>query len=220
MSKIKHAGKTEFLPPHKHVFLLSCMDSRLLDDTVKFMNTLNLENRYDQVVFAGAALGVMGLKSPTLTGGGASVWKDVFFHHLQVAIDVLERKIKNVYVLEHRDCGAYEHFHPDWQGEYGDDEGRELEEKHHREQAFALADEIRGFCAAQRAVAMTAERAAREAGDEKGAYLAGKRRDAWRGIRVDCFLMDLKGDVEHLGSFPCDADEAAKPAKRSKKKDH
>lgn len=39
-------------PPRKHVMLLSCMDQRLLDETVRFMNALNLHNRYDQVALA------------------------------------------------------------------------------------------------------------------------------------------------------------------------
>ena len=45
-------------PPRKNVLLLSCMDLRLIDDLVPFMDGDNLTNRYDQLVFAGAALGV------------------------------------------------------------------------------------------------------------------------------------------------------------------
>ncbi len=118
-SGCKHA------PPRKQVLLLSCMDQRLLDDTVSFMNSYNLANRYDQVVFAGAALGVMRLNSPPVVGDPAarhSAWKDVFFHHLQVAIDVLGRKIKDIFILEHRDCGAYEHFHPTYNKPYCEDQ--------------------------------------------------------------------------------------------------
>ncbi len=56
----------EVNPPRKHVFLLSCMDTRLLDDTAHFMNGLNLENRYDQVIFAGSAIGARLLKTPPI----------------------------------------------------------------------------------------------------------------------------------------------------------
>ncbi len=54
--------ETEFKhpPPRKMLLLLSRMDARLLDDTVSFMDRYNLTNRYDHVVFAGAALGFCG----------------------------------------------------------------------------------------------------------------------------------------------------------------
>jgi carbonic anhydrase len=216
MSKSHHKDYGSLLPPRKHVFLLSCMDSRLLDDTVAFMNSLNLENRYDQVVFAGAALGVMRLTSPSQDGGAGSVWRDVFFHHLQVAIDVLGRKIKNVYILEHRDCGAYEHFHPKHDGLYcEDEEGQEMEEKHHREQAFALGEAVHVFCEERRRSAILEERAAAHEDDKVNSRA---RQEAWSDIRVDCFLMDLRGAVKHLGQVSCDGKKSAKSSK--KKKDH
>lgn len=43
--------------PRKNVLLLSCMDLRLIDDICEFMEGDNLANRYDQLVFAGAAAG-------------------------------------------------------------------------------------------------------------------------------------------------------------------
>jgi carbonic anhydrase len=171
-------------PPRKHVLLLSCMDARLLDQIVDFMNESNLTNRYDQVVFAGAAMGVMHLSSPAHDHAAAkpSEWKHVFFHHLQVAIDVLHRPIKDIWILEHRDCGAFEHFHPTHKTPYGDDpEEQELEEKHHAEQAFLLARAIREFCQQQQELHGT-----------------GKKAAAWKGIHVRCFLMDLNGHVTHL----------------------
>jgi hypothetical protein len=68
------------------------------------MNEYNLVNRCDHVVFAGTALGVLRLNSPTVTGSShsiESVWKDVFFHHLHLTIDVLKRQIKDIFILEH-----------------------------------------------------------------------------------------------------------------------
>jgi hypothetical protein len=85
------------------------MDLRLLDDTVSFMDQYKLANRYDQIVFAGSALRVLRLSSPSVDGNShstRSVWKDVFFHHFQVAIDVLDRKVKDIFILEHRDSGT------------------------------------------------------------------------------------------------------------------
>jgi carbonic anhydrase len=184
--------------PRKNVLLLSCMDARLLDQLVDFMNTSNLTNRYDHVVFAGAAMGVLHLSSPPHDGDVAkpSEWKHVFFHHLQVAIDVLHRPIRDIWILQHRDCGAFEHFHPTHNEPYGDDPAdQELEETHHAEQAFLLARAIRDFCKKQEDDAHRMEKTARAA-DAKSK--AKKRAAAWKGIHVRCFLMDLLGDVTHL----------------------
>ena len=182
--------KTEFKhpPPRKHVLLLSCMDARLLDQLVDFMNACNLTNRYDQVVFAGSAMGVMHLSSPSHDGDVAtpSESRHVFFHHLQVAIDVLHRPIKDIWIMQHRDCGAFEHFHPTHNTPYGDDPAEQkLEEQHHSEQAFLLARAIREFCQQQEESA-------------KSDIKAKKRAAAWKGIHVRCFLMDLQGEVKHL----------------------
>ena len=85
--------------PRKNVLLLSCMDLRLLDNLVAFMNFENLENRYDQFILAGASgrsqpRAVVGPVVPRPPAPGRG--------------DCIE--IKYVYIIEHRDCGAYEEF--------------------------------------------------------------------------------------------------------------
>lgn len=205
-------------PPRKHVLLLTCMDLRLLDDTVSFMDRYNLTNRYDHVVFAGAALGVLRLSSPPMDSGSRStesVWKDVFFHHLQVAIDVLDRKITDIFILEHRDCGAYQHFHPTHHEPYGEDQaGQDLEEKHHGEQANLLAKAIHEFCLKQQHDALNAEK---KAFSEEDRVKAGKKLKAWQNIRVGCFLMDLYGNVKLLGGQTEGIGKRPRATKRSKK---
>ncbi|QDV90579.1 hypothetical protein RAS2_16590 [Phycisphaerae bacterium RAS2] len=201
MSKNKQQDQEYRHPiPRKQVLLLSCMDLRLLDDTVEFMNRLNLTNRYDQIVFAGAALGVLRLHSPPANAkvaSSSSKWSDVFFHHLQVAIDVLGRKIKDIFILEHRDCGAYQHFHPTHNKPY--EEGEEaLEEKHHREQAFLLAEAIRDYCRDQQERARKSLRKAKAEGNSADQIKAENQLDAWADIKVRCFLMELDGEVKHL----------------------
>lgn len=186
--------------PRKQVLLLTCMDLRLLDNTVAFMNEYNLANRYDQLAFAGAALGVMECSSPPLDGkkGPRSSWKDVFFHHLDVAINELHRNIKDIFIMEHRDCGAYEKFNKDHPCPYGDDEAEQtLEEIHHRKRAFALADEIDRFC--KRQLKEAEKSLAKGKGKEKvDPWEAERRLRAWEGIDSHCFLMDLRGDVKYL----------------------
>lgn len=166
----------------KQVLLLTCMDLRLLDDTVEFMQANNLTNRYDQVVFAGAALGVLKGRSPDMKDG-SSVWLEVFLHHLRTAINDLRREIKDIYILEHRQCGAYKLFHP--KKKYYDDPREE--ERDHREQANKLKKRIAAVCKSE-ATAWTEANPGAKPED-----------NPWKGITTRGFLMDLRGQVKHLG---------------------
>ena len=80
--------------------LLSCMDYRLVDDIVKYMDGRGMNGKYDHVVLAGASLGA--------TTDKQKAWGETFWAHLGVAIDL--HHIKNVIVMDHRDCGAYKVF--------------------------------------------------------------------------------------------------------------
>ncbi|MGQ0741921.1 MAG: carbonic anhydrase [Alphaproteobacteria bacterium] len=83
---------------HAEALAISCMDYRLVDETVKFFDdTLHLENEYDHVGLAGAALAAV---SPKFPSSNAAFWD-----HVQIAKDL--HHIKKVIVLDHRDCGAY-----------------------------------------------------------------------------------------------------------------
>lgn len=87
------AGNTEAL-------LLSCMDYRLVDDVVHYMDGRGLTNKYDHVVLAGASLGVLQDKNVS--------WGQAFWDHVNVALDL--HHIRKIIVLDHRDCGAYKVF--------------------------------------------------------------------------------------------------------------
>ncbi|BCA54428.1 hypothetical protein W02_15680 [Nitrospira sp. KM1] len=169
-------------PPRKQVLLLSCMDVRLLDNTVGFMNRLNLQNRYDQAIFAGAAMGARLLTSTPDTKEPALPWKTVFFDHLAAAINLLHRDIKDIFLLEHLDCGAYKYLHPDSKVREEYSKARDVSklEKFHRAEARHFAREVKDFCENQR------KNASRASGD------------AWKDIRVRCLLMDLTGCVTDL----------------------
>lgn len=80
--------------------LLSCMDFRLIDEMALYMHYRGLTNRYDQVILAGASLGVLTDKFP--------VWSQTFWHHVDISLQL--HHIKKVVVLDHRDCGAYKTF--------------------------------------------------------------------------------------------------------------
>lgn len=73
------------------------MDLRLLDETVAFMDSIGMTNRYDHVILAGASLGA--------TYEGLPHWGQTFWDHVDVARELHD--IREVYILEHRQCGAY-----------------------------------------------------------------------------------------------------------------
>ncbi len=77
--------------------LLSCMDYRLMDDIVRYMDGRGMTDKYDHVVLAGASLGAMTDQF--------SEWGKTFRDHLEVAIDL--HQIKQLIIMDHRDCGAY-----------------------------------------------------------------------------------------------------------------
>lgn len=80
-------------PSHEaDILLLTCMDFRFLLTIAEKMKG----KKYDHVVLAGAALGVVG---------GSNHWYKTFFDHLGLAIKL--HSIHTVIVMEHRECGAY-----------------------------------------------------------------------------------------------------------------
>jgi carbonic anhydrase len=84
------ASRTEAL-------LLSCMDFRLMDEIERYMSRRGLRDKYDHVILAGASLGAITDKYPA--------WNQTFWEHLDIAIKL--HNIREVIVMDHRDCGAY-----------------------------------------------------------------------------------------------------------------
>lgn len=89
-ARVRAAGEADAL-------LISCMDFRLIEKTERYMTGRGLRNKYDHVILAGAALGALTEKYPA--------WGTTFWEHLDVAIQL--HKIHKVFVMDHRDCGAY-----------------------------------------------------------------------------------------------------------------
>lgn len=207
-------------PPRANVLLLSCMDQRLLDDTVKFMNALNLENRYDQISLAGSAMGVLQLPSPDLPV--EQRWQGVFQTHLYAAINVLNRPIKDIFLVDHLDCGAYRFLHPDAKvrEKYAEADLDDMVVLHHAE-LKKLAARIQEFIHQQRAEmekkhkdaldlcqptekdksGSKSKTAAADKSDSCWDYvtkLSKREIEAWSNIRVSYFVMDLFGNVKQL----------------------
>jgi carbonic anhydrase len=150
----------DYPAPRGNVLLISCMDLRLLDDIVRFMDRDNLTNRYDQFILAGASLGPAKFDH----------WCEVLFEHLDAARKL--HNVKDVYILEHRNCGAYREFLGEEEGSFTDSEEHQHREREiHQQYAQRLAKRIL------------------EHSDRKG-----------YDLQVRCFLMDLRGNVELLDS--------------------
>ena len=152
------------------VLLLSCMDLRLLNETVEFMDHDGLNNRYDHVILAGAAYGALGGPGARDEQGKSidlKHWKQTFEDHLAAAYKL--HHIKDVYILEHRDCGAYR-VYLGADGDFDDDQAVE-EAACHKKFTDLLTKQIQDWATLNHTK-----------------------------IRVKSFLMDLRGKVELLGS--------------------
>jgi len=82
------------------VLVLSCMDHRLMPAIAALMEQRGLAGRYDHIVLAGGALGVMCSDNPA--------WRTVFMDHLGLARSL--HGVDRLIVVDHRDCGACKQF--------------------------------------------------------------------------------------------------------------
>ena len=76
---------------------LTCIDYRLVDDGVRFIDGLGLTKNFDQVALAGASLAAVSDKFPSAN--------KAFWDQLDIAASL--HHVKKLVVLDHRDCGAY-----------------------------------------------------------------------------------------------------------------
>ena len=84
---------------------LTCIDYRLVDDGVRFLDGLGLEKNFDHVALAGASLAAVSDRFPS---SNKAFWD-------QLAIARSLHHVKTLVVLDHRDCGAYKvAFGPDF----------------------------------------------------------------------------------------------------------
>jgi carbonic anhydrase len=84
--------------------ILTCIDFRFPHQIVNYMDSLRPPGKpritYDHVILAGASLGVFSGVFPQ--------WAATFWDHLAVSIKL--HNIKQVYLIDHRDCGGYREF--------------------------------------------------------------------------------------------------------------
>lgn len=80
------------------LLMLQCMDSRYPHRIIQTMDAEGLRGKYDQLILAGASLGVVHKPE----------WQITFLDQLGFAIK--EHGVSQVLILDHRDCGAYKEF--------------------------------------------------------------------------------------------------------------
>ncbi|MCW3123375.1 MAG: hypothetical protein JWQ38_2867 [Flavipsychrobacter sp.] len=117
MSSLSYPSITEYILPKKNIIVISCIDLRLTDDLLHFLDFDNLTNRYDHFALAGVAVSTTAttpgykelFKEDALKQYDSFVhWKKSLYDHIGIAIAL--HAIKDVYIVEHEDCGAYRAF--------------------------------------------------------------------------------------------------------------
>ena len=83
-------------------FLVTCMDFRLIDDAVRFMDDLGYNNNYDQFILAGSSLGFTQTKFKH--------WSKTLMDHMGIGLDLHD--FREIIFIDHIDCGAYKKFYP------------------------------------------------------------------------------------------------------------
>lgn len=169
--------------PRYNVLLISCMDLRLLDNIVHFMDHDNLTNRYDQYIMAGASIGALfetATPEDELSNDPKyHHWKTGLTDHLDLAIQLHD--VKDIYIMEHRNCGAYKAFLKDDLGNY-EKHGYEIEFAHHKKYAKRLTELLTAYLL------------------KKKIENHGKSSKYNDTIQIHSFIMDLRGDVELLST--------------------
>jgi carbonic anhydrase len=81
--------------------VITCIDFRLIDDAVYFLNSQGYHNNYDEFILAGASLGYNQNKYES--------WKKTADDHIFLSKKLHD--ISNIIVIDHMDCGAYKMFY-------------------------------------------------------------------------------------------------------------
>ena len=83
--------------------VLSCMDYRFINDTIKYLNQ-HREGNFDYFVLAGASLGYNESYE-----GDVKDWSNTYLSHVDLAIKL--HGISELIVVDHMDCGYYKEIY-------------------------------------------------------------------------------------------------------------
>jgi len=109
------------------VVVLTCMDHRLVHHVAGILNARGLQGRWDQLVLAGASLGVTQTLHPE--------WGQTFWTHLALSMDL--HAVHTLIIVDHMHCGAAHLLFPDTRHD------RAAERAVHRSSMTDLADAVR-----------------------------------------------------------------------------
>jgi carbonic anhydrase len=145
MSTLHYPSTHSYRLPEKNILVISCMDLRLTDNLVEFLHFDNLHNRYDHFILAGASLLCTHHHSDKFMEGilgRYEHWKLAVEDHIQLAIDLHD--IKDIYIVEHQNCGAYTSFldknevdlstlenEREWHKRFAEELANEIKNKYH-----------------------------------------------------------------------------------------
>ena len=179
--------------PRKFVLVISCIDCRLMDDLVRFLDHDNLTNRYYHIAFAGTGLCLTGEinnhPEPRCGRPDFRPWCAMLEEHLKVVFELTGGKIEDIYIIEHRDCGAYAKYLGKDYYPYDGKPKLDEEKRDHTNFAHALRDELQDWFDA------TLPKLAADLG-----------LPSLRIPHIHSFLMGVRGEVESL--------DPAKPKRR------
>lgn len=78
--------------------LLTCIDPRFPEPTIRYMERRHMAGKYSQFSIAGASIGVVAPAFKT--------WTPAFWDNLAATIEL--HRVSKVIAINHRDCGAAE----------------------------------------------------------------------------------------------------------------
>ncbi len=103
--------------------VISCVDCRLLDDLVRFLDHDNLGNRYYHADIAGASIGLSSKPPGFHTYGNADRWPGTSASRStsrsgskcstitwKLVLKLTRGDLTDIYIVEHADCSAYKAF--------------------------------------------------------------------------------------------------------------
>ncbi|WP_439581231.1 hypothetical protein [Dyadobacter bucti] len=183
MSTFEYPEVGTYKLPKKNVLVISCIDLRLTDNLLNFLHYDNLTNRYDHFALAGTSLCTCVEEKREYFEQAYlkkfedfKHWEKSLFDHINLAVTLHD--IRDVYIVEHADCGAYQTFLTKEKLTQGEMEC-------HREFAANLAYKIR----------------VKQYPEDNPEHNQEKEDKKFR-LNVHNFFIDLRGNVKLLDTFP------------------
>ncbi|VVU95756.1 Beta-lactamase superfamily domain [seawater metagenome] len=99
--------------PEAEILVLSCIDLRIVNNLKKNLDNLGYQNKYDFVSIAGSSLS-LGIDTKTLNSENKEMiqrWRKTILDQIDISIDI--HNLKEVWLIDHQDCGAYKKLLPE-----------------------------------------------------------------------------------------------------------